>query len=206
LRDLSGKALLDARARVAECQKEYNAVGSLPKAKEHSLKQAFYSAIEQFDIRVSQQLESAKEQVWLDCLNAADNIRLYQIAGSAATAEVLEQEARAFISSVEQWPKGGLAALEQKMTQGPGDSTQEENEKALKIFCIRAEILCDRPTPDEDKSLRMQYQVSRLEQGFGQKAPDKNVEMNSMVLEWVSVGPLSTAIYQPLLERFQQCR
>ena len=35
---------------------------------------------------------------------------------------------------------------------------------------------------------------------------DKNVEMNAMIFEWVAVGPVSTVIYQPLLERFQQCR
>ncbi|MFT6437579.1 MAG: hypothetical protein ACJAVI_005655 [Candidatus Azotimanducaceae bacterium] len=206
LLELSGKALLDARARVAECQQEYNAVGSLPKAKENSLKQAFYGAIEQFENRVSQQLKAAKDQVWVDCLTAADKIRLYQIAGSDATAVALEHEARAFISSVEQWPKSGLAALEQKIAQGAGDATQEENEKALKMFCIRAEILSDRSTPDDDKALRMQYQVSRLALGLGQQTPDKNVEMNAMILEWVSVGPVSTAIYQPLLERFLECR
>ena len=206
LLEFSGTALLDARARVAECQTEYKELGSLPKAKENSLNQAFYKSIEQFDSRVSQQLKASKEQVWLDYLTAADKIRLYQIAESAATAVVLEQEARAYISSVEQWPKNGLASLERKMAQGAGDATQEENEQALKTFCIRAEILCDRSTPDEDKSLRMQYQMSRLQQGLGQKMPDKNVEMNAMVFEWVAVGPVSTVIYQPLLERFQQCR
>ena len=92
------------------------------------------------------------------------------------------------------------------MAKGAGDATQEENEQALKRLCIRAEILSDRPTPDEDKSLRMQYQMSRLQQGLGQKSPDKSVEMNAMVFEWVAVGPVSTEIYQPLLERFQQCR
>ncbi len=206
LQALSGKALLDARVRVAECQEEFTAVGSLPKAKEKSLNQAFHQAVEQFDSRVSQQLEAAKDQVWLSYLTAADKIRLYQIAESAATAEVLEQEARAYITSVEQWPKNGLSALEQKMAKGAGDATQEENEQALKRLCIRAEILSDRPTPDEDKSLRMQYQMSRLQQGLGQKSPDKSVEMNAMVFEWVAVGPVSTEIYQPLLERFQQCR
>ena len=206
LLEFSGTALLDARARVAECQTEYKELGRLPKAKENSLNQAFYKSIEQFDSRVSQQLKASKEQVWLDYLTAADKIRLYQIAESAATAVVLEQEARAYISSVEQWPKNGLASLERKMAQGAGDATQEENEQALKTFCIRAEILCDRSTPDEDKSLRMQYQMSRLQQGLGQKMPDKNVEMNAMVFEWVGVGPVSTVIYQPLLERFQQCR
>lgn len=206
LQELSGKALLDARARVAECQEEYAAVGSLPKAKEKSLNQAFHKAIEQFDSRVSLQLEAAKAQVWLSLLTAADKIRLYQIAESTATSAVLEQEARAYITSVEQWPKNGLPALEQKMAKGVGDATQEENEQALKRLCIRAEILSDRPTPDEDKSLRMQHQMSRLQQGFGQKSPDKSVEMNTMVFEWVAVGPVSTVIYQPLLERFQQCR
>jgi len=151
-------------------------------------------------------LKASKEQVWLDYLTAADKIRLYQIAESVATAAVLEQEARAYMSSVEQWPKNGLAALERKMAQGAGDATQEENEQALKTFCIRAEILSDRSTPDEDKSLRMQYQMSRLEQGLGQKMPDKNVEMNAMVFEWAEVGPVSTVIYQPLLERFLRCR
>jgi hypothetical protein len=205
LLELSGQALLDAKARVAECQQAYKAVGNLPKAKVNSLNQAFYQAIEQFDNKVSQHLKAAKEQVWLDCLAASDKIRRYQIADTA-TAEALEQEARAFIGNVEQWPKNGLAVLEQKMAQGAGDTTQEENEQALKNLCIRAEILSDRPTPDEDKSLRMQYQVSRLEQGLGQKAPDKKAELNAMVLEWVAVGPVSTAIYQPLLERFLQCR
>ena len=206
LLEFSGTALLDARARVAECQTEYKELGSLPKAKENSLNKAFYKSIEQFDGKVSLQLKASKEQVWLDYLKAADKIRLYQIAESTATSTVLEQEARAYISSVEQWPKNGLAALERKMAQGAGDATQEENEQALKTFCIRAEILCDRSTPDEDKSLRMQYQMSRLEQGLGQKMPDKNVEMNAMVFEWVAVGPVSTVIYQPLLDRFQRCR
>jgi exonuclease SbcC len=206
LLELSGKALMDARARVAECQEEYKAVGSLPKAKENSLNQAFYKSIELFERRVSLQLTAAKEQVWLDYLTAADKIRLYQIAESAATAVVLEQEARAYIASVEQWPKNGLASLEQKMEQGAGDATQEDNEQTLKRFCIRAEILSDLPTPDEDKSLRMQYQMSRLEQGLGQAMPDKSVEMNTMIFEWVAVGPVSTVIYQSLLERFQQCR
>jgi hypothetical protein len=85
-----------------------------------------------------------------------------------------------------------LASLEQKMAEGAGDAMQEENEQALKTLCIRAEILSDRLMPDEDKSHRMQYQMSRLGQGLGQKTPDKRTEMNTMVFEWVAVGPVST--------------
>ena len=92
------------------------------------------------------------------------------------------------------------------MAQGASDATQDENEAALRRLCIRAEILSEQPTPDADKPRRMQYQMSRLKQGLGQKSPDKKLEMDAMVLEWVLVGPVSTVIYQPLITRFQQCR
>jgi hypothetical protein len=204
LLEFSGKALLDARARVVECQAEYRAVGKLPKAKENSLNQAFDKSIEQFDNRVSLQLQASKEQVWLNYLAAANKIRLYQIAEDKATAIVLEQEAREYIAGVEQWPKNGLDSLERKMARGAGDAPKKENEQALRQLCIRAEILCDLSTPDEDRSLRMQYQMARLEQGLGQKTLDKDFEMKAMVFEWVVVGPVSTVIYEPLLKRFRQ--
>ena len=92
------------------------------------------------------------------------------------------------------------------MARGAGETTQDENEMALKNICIRAEILCDRPTPDADKALRMQFQMSRLQQGLGQKLPDKKADLDAMVFEWVAVGPVSTAIYEPLAARFLQCR
>ena len=63
--------------------------------------------------------------------------------------------------------KHGLAALEQKITVGADSAKQEDYEQALKILCIRAEILNDNSTPLEDKALRMQYQVSQLQQSFG---------------------------------------
>ena len=90
--------------------------------------------------------------------------------------------------------------------RGAGDTTADENELALKGLCIRAEILSDRPTPETDKGLRMQVQMSRLQQGFGQNTLDKQTELNAMVLEWVAVGPVATAVYQGLVERFVTCR
>jgi len=54
--------------------------------------------------------------------------------------------------------------------------------------------------------LRMQFQMSRLQQGLGQSAVDKQAALDAMVLEWVAIGPVATAIYQPLVERFLKCR
>ena len=87
------------------------------------------------------------------------------------------------MDSVTQWPKNGLAALEQKIAmEHPVDAQQQNNnEQTLKTLCIRAEILTNQETPAEDKALRMQYQVSRLQQGFGQatSASDSNSESHS---------------------------
>jgi hypothetical protein len=52
----------------------------------------------------------------------------------------------------------------------------------------------------------MQYQVSRLQQGFGQATSASDSNIQSLTVEWVMVGPVPTDLYQPLLERFQKCR
>jgi exonuclease SbcC len=203
---LSGKALLDARTEVMACQQAFQGLGALPKGQGPRLEQDFKQSIERFSGLVAQQLQAAKEQVWLDLMTAADHIRLSQLPENGDSSASLEEAARAFIAGVEQWPKNGLKALEQKLARGAGDTSQVDNEVALKSLCIRAEILCDRSTPETDKALRMQFQMSRLQQGFGQNRSDKPVELDAMVFEWLAVGPVATTVYQPLVDRFLKCR
>lgn len=203
---LSGKALLDAKAQVSTCQKTFQELGALPRGQGVRLEQEFRQSVAQFDRLVAQQLQAAKEQVWLDCLTAADKIRLSQLPEHLGSAASLEEAARRFISSIEHWPKNVLKTLEEKLLRGAGETTPDENELALKSLCIRAEILSDRPTPETDKALRMQFQMSRLQQGLGQSTVDKQTALDAMVLEWVAIGPVATAIYQPLVERFLKCR
>jgi len=204
---LTGKALLDARTRVTECQQEFRIIGNLPKNASTALNERLYTAIKHFDAAVIKQLKAAKAQVWVDLLEAADKIRLSQLTTKEQERLDLEQKAKDFIDSVSHWPKKGLAALEQKIAFAypAGAQKQSEYEQALKTLCIRAEILSDRETPAEDKDLRMQYQVSRLQQGFGQTASASSVNIQDLTLEWVAVGPVPTDIYLSLLNRFQKC-
>ena len=80
------------------------------------------------------------------------------------------------------------------------------NERALRMLCIRAEILTDRPTPPEDQPLRREYQLQRLVQSLGQGLRADAEPLDAMVLEWVGVGPVEDAVYEPLLLRFRSCR
>ena len=206
LTQLSDKELLDARSRVTECKREFSAVGNLPKNASVAINQHFHSAITTFETAITNQLTLAKAQVWDNLFTACDMIRLSQIATDTTESESLLQTAKDFIDSVEQWPKNGRHALGKKIALGHSSSGSDDHQKALRLLCIRAEILADQDTPAEDKALRMEYQVSRLQQGFGQNSSPSGIGIKDLILEWVASGAVPTDIYQSLLARFNNCR
>lgn len=206
LTQLSGKELLNARTRVIECKREFSAVGNLPKAAAAAINQHFQSAITAFDAAVSNQLTLAKAQLWENLFTASDMIRLSQIATDTTESNNLLKQAKEFIDGVEQWPKNGRQALDEKIALDRSSSSADDHQKALKLLCIRAEILVNQDTPEEDKALRMEYQVSRLQQGFGQNSSSNGVSIQDLTLEWIASGPVATNTYKALLERFNRCR
>ena len=80
------------------------------------------------------------------------------------------------------------------------------NEAALRMLCIRAEILADKPTPTEDQPLRREYQVKRLIQTMGQGIAADEAQLDTMAIEWVGVGPTEEGAYERLLTRFRRGR
>jgi hypothetical protein len=86
------------------------------------------------------------------------------------------------------------------------DSDVVANETALRMLCIRSEILTDRPTPPEDHTLRRVYQVQRLVRSMGQRNEDSADDLDAFGLAWVRVGPVSAATHETLLARFLRCR
>ena len=203
---LSGKALLDGRTRVTECKREFSAVGNLPKAAVASISQRFQSAVSAFDTAATNQIAQAKLQLWDNLFTASAMLGLAQTTSDESASDALLTKAQDFMASVEQWPKNGYQALEKKMARGSALDRTEDYQKALQLLCIRAEILADQETPPEDKALRMQYQVSRLQQGFGQNSSPNGVSIQDLVIEWIAAGAVANDIYEPLLERFNHCR
>ena len=203
LGQLTGQPLLDARLRVKECQQEFRRIGMLPKTASTGLNKQLYQSLQQFETAVAGQLEADKVQVWEDLFEANDKIRRAQLTSDPALAETLHQQAKEFIDSVRQWPKGGLAALKHKMSEGADITKQDEYARALKTLCIRAEIFSDNPTPAEDKALRMQYQVSQLQESFGHSGGESQGNLQELVLAWVAAGPVATDLYVKLLTRFR---
>lgn len=205
----SDQALLDMRGQVDTLRQEFNNVGMLPKAKAQEVNADFLQAIDTYEQKILAERQAVKQQVWLNLFAANDLARCCQLALLSTTdsekAQGLVAETNEKITAINPLPNGGLKALQQKLVVPLVVTDIDENLLALRMLCVRAEVLCGVSTPAADQSLRMAYQVKQLEQNFGQKPGDLKTELESLVFEWVSVGPVETADYEPLFQRFNQC-
>jgi hypothetical protein len=205
----SGPELLEGAKALPEARQTFEAIGEFPRADARALRGRFERALDRCDEAIARQRVRDTEHSWNDLFEAADHVRAYRLAlaqgADTARAEELRQAGESYISSVERWPKGALEAIKQGLAT-PGSPDLAANERALKMLCIRAEILTDSTTPAEDHALRRQYQVQRLMQGMGQGLTVDPTELDRLTVEWVGTGPTDEASYRPLLERFRRCR
>lgn len=206
---LVGKELLEGAAKAPELRVAFEEIGELPRADARGLHARFERALEGCERAVARQKARDADRSWSDLFDAANRVRAYRLASSrgadSAECDGLRQEAETHIAAVARWPKGGLEALRKELGRG-NTSDIAANEKALRLLCIRAEIITDAATPPEDQSLRREYQVQRLIQNMGQGSGADEATLDAMAIEWVSVGPTEEATYLALLERFKRCR
>jgi hypothetical protein len=207
--ELSGPPLLQNAGRVSELRGAFEALGEFPRGVARELHGRFERALERCEASFAQQKLRDTEQSWSDLLDAGNRVRAYRLAlaGNAdpAQRDSLRQVAEDHIASVNQWPKGGQEAIKEALASGDG-ADLAANEKALRLLCIRAEVLADRPTPAEDQALRREYQVQRLIQGMGQGITADSTQLDTLTMEWLRVGPIEESTYLRLLERFKGCR
>jgi hypothetical protein len=160
---------------------------------------------------MAQQHVRNAEQSVMNLFEAGRHIRAYDWAvarsAEASERETLKQAAETFIASVQHWPKGGFQAIKETLAKAGSlsDAGSEAREKALRMLCIRCEILSETPTPPEDEELRREYQVQRLMQEMGQGSHGNVGDWDSMMLEWIRIGAVSPAVHESLQERFLRC-
>jgi hypothetical protein len=206
---LSGPELLAARNTLPERRAAFETIGEFPRAEARNLHARFERALERCERALERQHASDTERGWDNLFAAGNRVRAFKWAASqnasAAELDALRQQAEDFMSSVGQLPGGGLEILRKDLARDvSGDPAA--NERALRMLCIRAEILTDMPSPAEDQPLRREYQVQRLIKNMGQGTRADRTELDAMALEWIEVGPVDEVSYLPLLERFKRCR
>jgi hypothetical protein len=185
----------------------FEKIGELPRAESADLQRRFGRAIERYEQEIASQRGREQQQSWNDLFAASNEVRLLQLAATTKTDAELEpmrQSVRSTIAGVQQWPKGGLQAIERKLAAAASHDLAA-NEAALRNVCIRAEILTDTPTPAADQSLRRDHQLQSLVKGLGHATDTVPEQMQALVFEWIGVGPVPTDLYYELLERFNSC-
>jgi hypothetical protein len=106
-------------------------------------------------------------------------------------------------------PKAMRAVLEHRFEEtGAGTVSADlaANEAALRLLCIRAELLADAPTPEEDLPLRRDYQMQRLVASMGRGERPTPADLDDLAREWLAVGPVEMAVHDALFARFERCR
>jgi len=80
----------------------------------------------------------------------------------------------------------------------------ETNTQARRLLCIELEILFDRETPQEDKAIRMQYQLDQLQNGLQSNSTSlSKAELSEeLQVKWLTAAPASPEWRDKLETRF----
>lgn len=196
--------LANARETIATLSSEFRAL-ELPRDQAKSLIGDFNTLLSNIETRLAAERNKAEIQSWQDLFSLGNTVREYEIA-LLANAPSAEQQAADLAQQLEtppRLPSGALPLLQQRLAGAAALTvdTQTRNTHALHMLCIRAEILSGRETPDDDKSLRMNYLMQQLQHGLGKR--DESLEL--LVFEWIGVAGVADAVYDQLLTRFMEC-
>jgi hypothetical protein len=208
---LSGPALIEGSAKIAEWRAAYGALDEMPRADARGLHERFERAVGLCEARMAEQRLRDAQQSFSNLFESGRHIRAYEWAvvqnAADSARDALKQAAETFIASVPHWPRGGLQASKEALANAGSASEDgiEIRERALRTLCVRCEILTDTRTPPEDEALRREYQVQRLMKGMGQGSRADEGDWDAMLFEWIKTGAISPAIHELLQERFMRC-
>ena len=204
--DSTGKAGT-SKSQVAELKSTFQALDKLPRERTQALQRDFQAALNTMEQQHKLTRAKARTQEQESLFLAAEALRqleLMQLSG--ASTHAAEEQARASLDGIEHSPGNSGQILQQRLERAlevqleMQPEHQEHNRKALRLLCIRAEILRDQDSPEADKPLRMSYQMQQLQNGLGK--PDNSAQ--DLLQEWLSLTAVPDPDYTELLQRFRR--
>jgi hypothetical protein len=209
---LSDEALLSTVKQLEELHTQFDSL-DLPRASARDLRQRFKRASDRCAEAVRRYREAAARRGWTDLFEAAAQVRAYALASALGSSpddcEALRASAAAAVADLAHAPKGTRELLEQQMdtiAAGAVSADLAANEAALRLLCIRAELITDTETPSEDLALRREYQMQRLVASMGRGERATPADLDDLALEWLAVGPVEPTVHDALFARFERCR
>jgi hypothetical protein len=209
---LADESVLPAVPQLDELCAKFESL-DLPRASARALQQRFSLATDRCAEAVRRQRATAARRGWTDGFAAAAQVREYALAtvqGRLPTeCEALRAAAASAIANLAHAPKAMRIILEQRLAavaSGAVNPDLAANEAALRLLCIRAELISGAPTPPEEQELRRDYQMRRLVESMGRGESVTPAALDDLALEWIAIGPVEPAVHDALLARFERCR
>ena len=203
---VTGAELLEANGKISAWRAAFEALGELPRAEARGLQRRFDQAVGSLEAQAAQQRTRDAQKSITDIFEAARKVRACEWAAiqgaSDSERESLRRQAEEFFGAIKKGPTGTNQAIKEALakTDTVTGAGLEARERALRILCIRCEILSEKPTPIEDESLRREFQVQRLMQGLGQGGLSN--DWNAMLVEWIRINAVAPELHDSLQSRF----
>lgn len=203
--DLAG--INAAKADVEAIKTDFFAL-ELPRDAANALSAKLNTTLAAITAKIDQERNKAEVQSWKDMFDVCNAIREFELAVIAqkpeATLTAQKEVLASSIANTPRWPMGSLSVVQQRFTKAETITQQEQmkNTDLLRTLTIRAEILAGKDSPEQDKALRMNYQVQQMQQAFG----SRDSRFEPLITEWIALGGVATDIYTQLLNRFNACR
>jgi len=200
-------AINAAKADIDTIKNDFFAL-ELPRDSANALNAKLNTTLAAIATKVDQERNKAEVQSWKDMFNVCNAIREFELAIIAekpeATLATQKESLAALIASTPRWPTGSSSIVQQRFAKAENITAQDQtkNTELLRTLTIRAEILAGKESPEQDKALRMSYQVQQMQQAFGSR--DSSFE--PLVMEWIALGGVAAELYVQLLGRFDACR
>jgi hypothetical protein len=208
---LTGEPLLAAANQLDGLRNQFDSL-DLPRPAARDLRQRARQANDRCVAAIRREREAAARRAWADIFAAAAQVQAWSLAHAQCLApadcEALHALAATAVSALEHAPKGARAFLERRMSDveaGTVNADLAANEAALRLLCVRAELITETPTPPEDLELRREYQMQRLVASMGRGERATPADLDDLALEWLAVGPVEAALYEALAARFRRC-
>ncbi len=209
---LTDESLLSAVPQLDELCAKFESL-DLPRASARALQQRFSHATDLCAEAVHRTRGTAARRGWTDGFAVAARIREYALAAvrgrSPTECEALRESATSAVANLAHAPKAVRSILEQRLAAVAAGTVNPDvaaNEAALRLLCIRAELISGAPTPPEDLELRREYQMRRLVESMGHGERVTPAALDDLALEWIAIGPVEPAVHDALLARFERCR
>ncbi len=209
---LAGDELPLALQEVGELLGRFESL-ELPRASARELRQRFARALDRCREARRRAEAAAARQGWAELLAAAALVRACALAVAegrdAGDCEALRASAESAVAGLANAPKGTKAILERQLAavaDGTISTDLAANESALRLLCVRAELIAGVETPAEDLELRRHYQMQRLVDAMARGERDTPGDLDRLAQEWLLVGPVAAAVHDALFARFERCR